>query len=84
MKTTCLDKFRSSFSAQLTSVFSYGLLLLIFATASSASQTDTALNGPGNVFLTANLLGSGGGGPTYLAVADFNRDGHADVVVANT
>jgi len=82
MKTTCFDKFRPKFCAQLLSVFA-SLLLLIFVTASSSAQTDTALNGPGNVFLTANVLGPGGSGPTSMAVADFNGDGHADVVVAN-
>lgn len=83
MKTTCLDKFRSSFGVQIPVAFAHALLLLVFVTGSSSAQSDTALNGPGNVFLTANLLGTGGGGPAYVAVADFNNDGHADFVVAN-
>jgi FG-GAP-like repeat/Abnormal spindle-like microcephaly-assoc'd, ASPM-SPD-2-Hydin/Divergent InlB B-repeat domain len=81
MKTAWPNK--SNFGARFLSVFAYALLLLIFVTGSSSAQTDTSLNGPGNVFLTANLSGPGGTGPTYLAVSDFNGDGHADVVVAN-
>src|ERR1700739_4834991 len=84
MNTTWLENLQSSFGAQLFSIFTSALLLPIFVTAPSSAQTDTALNGTGNVFLTANVLGTGGGGPSYLTVADFNGDGHADVVVANT
>jgi VCBS repeat protein/HYDIN/CFA65/VesB family protein/ASPM-SPD-2-Hydin domain-containing protein len=43
----------------------------------------TSLNGPGNVFLTANLFGSGGNGTVFVAVADFNGDGKLDYVTAN-
>ena len=78
-----VDISRSSFRAQLLSGVACALLLLVFVTGSASAQTDTALNGPGNVFLTANVLGPGGSGPNGLAVADFNGDGHADVVVAN-
>jgi FG-GAP-like repeat/Abnormal spindle-like microcephaly-assoc'd, ASPM-SPD-2-Hydin/Divergent InlB B-repeat domain len=60
------------------------LSLLIFMAAYSGAQTaNTALNGTGNVFLTANVLGSGGTGPSYLTVADFNGDGHPDIVATN-
>lgn len=47
-----------------------------------ARQTSTSLNGSGNVFLTANLYGSGGAGTVFLAVADFNGDGKLDYVTA--
>lgn len=59
MKTTSFDKFRSSFRAQLLSGAGCALLLLTFVTGSSSAQTDTALNGSGNVFLTPSLLGTG-------------------------
>jgi VCBS repeat protein/centrosomal CEP192-like protein/ASPM-SPD-2-Hydin domain-containing protein len=48
-----------------------------------ATPNSTSLNGPGNVFLTANLFGSGGTGTLYAAVADFNGDGKLDYVTAN-
>ena len=44
---------------------------------------NTSLNGPGNVFLTANQFSSGGIGTVYMAVADFNNDGKLDYVTAN-
>lgn len=53
------------------------------ATALFTSSNATSLNGPGNVFLTAGLLGSGGIGTVFLAVADFNGDGKLDYVTAN-
>lgn len=46
-------------------------------------QISTSLNGPGNVFLTANVYGSGGTGTVYVAVADFNGDSKLDYVTAN-
>jgi len=46
-------------------------------------QNSTSLNGPGNVFLTANVFGSGGNGTVFVAVADFNGDGKLDYVTAN-
>ncbi|HKW34189.1 MAG TPA: VCBS repeat-containing protein, partial [Candidatus Acidoferrum sp.] len=48
-----------------------------------AAQPPTSLNGPGNVFLTANVYGSGGTGTFHVAVADFNGDGKLDYVTAN-
>ena len=53
------------------------------ALASVVTQSSTSLNGPGNVFLTANVLGSGGTGTVFVAVADFNGDGKLDYVTAN-
>jgi hypothetical protein len=35
----------------------------------------TSLNGPGNVFLTATVSGTGGTGTVSLTVADLNNDG---------
>src|ERR1700674_4198084 len=49
----------------------------------AATQNSTSLNGPGNVFLTANQYGSGGTGTLYAALADFNGDGKLDYVTAN-
>jgi hypothetical protein len=43
---------------------------------------NTSLNGSGNVFLTANLFGSGGNGTVFVAAADFNGDGKLDYVTA--
>src|ERR1700751_5665211 len=42
----------------------------------------TALNGPGNVFLTAGLSGSGGPGTVFVAIGDFNGDGKLDYITA--
>jgi hypothetical protein len=55
-------------------------------TASSSSDAianATSLNGPGNVFLTANQYGSAGTGTVHVEVADFNGDGKLDYVTAN-
>ena len=49
----------------------------------SVFANTTSLNGPGNVFLTANQFGSGGIGTVFVAVADFNGDGRLDYVTAN-
>ena len=81
MNTTCVATWRSAFGGQFLSVLT--LLLLILVATHSSAQTPTALNGPGNVFLTASVLGDGGTGPTGIAVADFNGDGHPDIVTAN-
>ncbi len=53
------------------------------ASASVVTQSSTSLNGPGNVFLTANAFGSGGTGTVFVTVADFNGDGKLDYVTAN-
>jgi FG-GAP-like repeat/Abnormal spindle-like microcephaly-assoc'd, ASPM-SPD-2-Hydin len=55
----------------------------VAASASVVAQSSTSLNGPGNVFLTANLFSSGGNGTVFVAVADFNGDGKLDYVTAN-
>jgi FG-GAP-like repeat/Abnormal spindle-like microcephaly-assoc'd, ASPM-SPD-2-Hydin/Divergent InlB B-repeat domain len=47
------------------------------------TPNSTSLNGPGNVFLTATLSGSGGTGTVSLTVADLNSDGKLDYVTAN-
>jgi hypothetical protein len=53
----------------------------------AATPNSTSLNGPGNIFLTANLVQSGGsafGAAVSVAVADFNGDGKADLAVADS
>jgi hypothetical protein len=55
----------------------------VSSSRSSVFANATSLNGPGNVFLTANLYGSGGIGTVFVAVADFNGDGKLDYVTAN-
>lgn len=65
-------------------IASRSLLLFLLSAISSFSQSETALTGNGNVFLTARVFGTGGSGPTGVAVADFNKDGHLDLVVTNT
>ena len=78
-------------------ILSAGLLLLAALSVTLASggadkfssasgplpQLFTSLNGPGNVFLTANVFGSGGTGTVFATVADFNGDGKLDYVTAN-
>lgn len=54
-----------------------------FSSQSGPAAQSTSLNGPGNVFLTANLFSSGGVGTVFVAVADFNGDGKLDYVTAN-
>jgi large repetitive protein len=47
------------------------------------APNSTSLNGPGNVFLTTTVSGSGGTGTVSLTVADLNNDGKLDYVTAN-
>ncbi|HEY6269238.1 MAG TPA: FG-GAP-like repeat-containing protein [Candidatus Acidoferrum sp.] len=54
--------------------------------ASAATPNSTSLNGPGNIFLTANLIanpGAGNGSAVSLAVADFNGDAKQDIAVTS-
>lgn len=53
------------------------------AVSPAATPNSTSLNGPGNVFLTANEFGSGGTGTLFVAVMDLNGDGKPDYVTAN-
>lgn len=53
------------------------------STAAAIAPQNTAFNGPGNVFLTANLFSPGGTGTAFVAVADINGDGKLDYVTAN-
>jgi hypothetical protein len=53
------------------------------SSTSGVFANTTSLNGPGNVFLTANLYGSGGNGTVFVAVGDFNGDGKVDLVIAD-
>src|SRR5690242_15718737 len=53
------------------------------SSTSGVFANTTSLNGPGNVFLTANLYGSGGNGTVFVAVGDFNGDGKLDYITAN-
>jgi hypothetical protein len=50
----------------------------------SVFANTTSLNGPGNVFLTANAYGTGGTGPVSFDLADFNGDGKLDLAAANS
>ena len=83
MKSIYLRSLKARMGTLSALLFCSWAAFLLITSQASAQIPDTAINGPGNVFLTANVLGPGGTGPTYLTVADFNGDGHADVVVAN-
>jgi hypothetical protein len=85
MKTTSYTLIRSSMAIRMFWAIPFYLLpVLLLMTSNSPAQTGTALTGNGNVFLTARVFGTGGGGPTAVAVADFNEDGHLDFVVTDT
>ena len=52
----------------------------------TAVPQGTSLNGPGNVFLTANTFSSGGIAPPsaqFVTIGDFNGDGKPDLTVSN-
>lgn len=52
---------------------------------SSGSANASSLNGPGNLFLTANVIvNTGGGVPVSEVAADFSGDGKQDLAVTNT
>jgi len=52
---------------------------------SSVVASATSLNGPGDLFLTANVIvNPGGGAPGSVAVADFNGDAKQDIAATNT
>lgn len=84
MKTTSLARIRSSFAFRMFWAVLFYLLPILLMSPNSFAQTGTALTGNGNVFLTAKVFGTGGTGPTGVAVGDFNKDGHLDVVVTNS
>ncbi|HYL84063.1 MAG TPA: FG-GAP-like repeat-containing protein [Candidatus Angelobacter sp.] len=55
--------------------------------ASAALAQNTSLNGPGNVFLTANLIANPTGGLANagsVATGDFNGDGKQDIATTST
>ena len=76
-------RMRLAIARCLLQITSRYLLLFLLSAMSSFSQSGTALTGNGNIFLTARVFGTGGSGPTGVAVADFNKDGSVDVVVTN-
>jgi uncharacterized protein (TIGR03437 family) len=50
----------------------------------TATPNSTSINGPGNIFLTANVMvNPGGGAPGSVAVADFNGDSKQDIAATN-
>ena len=55
--------------------------------APAATPNSTSLNGPGNIFLTASLVRTGGvnffGASPSVVAADFNGDGKQDLAVAD-
>lgn len=59
----------------------------VSGSAGAVISNATSLNGPGNVFLTANLVRTGGigsfGASASVVVADFNGDGKPDLAVAD-
>jgi len=94
-------QFRFRRNSVLCSLGTGGLALLAFLVAlnlraaardpqrasseSSGSANATSLNGPGNVFLTANVIvNTGGGVPVSEVAADFSGDGKQDLAVTNT
>jgi hypothetical protein len=84
MRTTSYPLIRSSLAIRMFWAVLFYLLPVLLMTSNSFAQTGTSLNSTGNVFLTAGVLGTGGSGPTAVAVGDFNKDGHLDVVVTNS
>jgi hypothetical protein len=94
-------QFRFRRNCALSSVGTGGLALLAFliilnlraaaqdtqrvSSESSGSLNATSLNGPGNLFLTANVIvNTGGGVPVSEVAADFSGDGKQDLAVTNT
>jgi hypothetical protein len=57
------------------------------AVSPAATPNSTSLNGPGNIFLTASLVRTGGvnsfGASPSVVAADFNGDGKQDLAVAD-
>ncbi len=74
-----------STSKHLIALFALTVLiqLTIGVPLYAVGQNATTSRSTPALFLPAVLYNSGGGGPVYVAVADLNRDGRPDLVVAN-